>query len=160
MAFNVDPKVVGMLPSVVISNPSDADSKYNGSKPSPFGSRDHQWQWVFDVGVYAGSLQSKTCTPGLPTSGKMVVNTDQMPQYWIVSVIISAAAGTQVGVYLGPDQSGPPIRLGNGGMCKILAQGQNFLTIVNLGTQTAYGTVIAVGGDGADVVNIAPATVA
>jgi hypothetical protein len=160
MAFNVDPAMVGRLPSVVISSPNDADAKYNGSRPSPFGGRNHQWQWVFDVGVYTGSQQSKTCTPGLPTNGTMVVNSDQMPEYWIVSIIISSAAGTQVGVYLGPAQSGPPIRLGNGGNCKIIANGQNYLTLVNLGTQIAFGTVIAVGGDGADVVLLSPATVA
>jgi len=160
MAFNVDPKIVGQLPSVVISAPGDADSKYNGSKPSPFGSRGHQWQWVFDVGIYSGSSQSKTCTPGLTTGSTMIVNTDQMPEYWLVSIIISAAAGTQIGVYLGPAQSGPPIRLGNGGMCKIIANGQNYLTLVNLGTQIAYGTVIACGGDGAEEISIVPATVA
>lgn len=160
MAFNVDPKIVGQLPAVVRQPPGDADSKYNGSRPSPFGGKQHTWQWVFDIGNYSGSSQSKSCTPGLTTGQLMVVNTDQMPDYWMVSAICAAAAGAQIGIYLGPAQSGPPIRIGSGGAAKILANGQNFLTVVNLGSQTVFGTVIALGGPDADQVTVLPSTVA
>ena len=118
----------GLLPGASAPSQTPDPYKYPFVGDDDFvGSVKHHWLIPFDIGVisYAGS-NSIQITQGLTAGQSMTVNVDQMPDKWI----------------------------GAGGKLKLPAQGQNYLTIVNISTAalTVHGTIIAVGGfDLADI---------
>ena len=120
------------------------------------GAAGHKWLVPFDIGVisYSGS-NAYSISQGLAAGQSMTVNTDQMPDRWVIVVWAEGAAGaaanfgTRVArVVLGPAAGGSGYQMGAGGKLKLPAQGINYLTITNISTApvTLHGTIVAVGG--------------
>lgn len=65
-----------------------------------------------------------------------------VPDYWLVS--IRPGTGLKISVFLGPNASGIPFRLGGGGKLKLPANSEYLALLGETGTQPASGTVIAV----------------
>jgi hypothetical protein len=147
----------GLLPSASAPSQTPDQSKYPYiGEFDHYGSTGHRWLVPFDIGVisYNGS-NAIQITQGLAQGQAMIVNTDQMPDRWVVSVWGEGASGAAAPfgvriarITLGSGAGGAGYQLGAGGKLKIPAQGMNYLTIVNICTTvvTLHGTIIAVGG--------------
>lgn len=137
------------------------DSKYEFVQaPQRLGdTKKHRFLIPYDIGTWVNGLRGGALTPGLTLNQSTTYDVDQTPDFWIVNldseVTTSAAA---LRVYTGPGVGGPFYRIGNTGRLRIPAQGQNFLTLQNLGVGTVYGTVIAVKGFNPEEVDLQSAT--
>ena len=144
------------MPSAVAPTQTPAPYKYTAGDIDYLGSDHHRWLLPFDIGVItANGSNAIQIAQGLTAGQAMVVNTDQMPDRWLVVVWGEGASGAAVNngvriarITLGSGTGGAGYQLGAGGKLKIPAQGQNFLTIQNIATAaiTLHGTIVAIGG--------------
>ena len=85
----------------------------------------------FDLNnIVAGTVRNIYCEAGIPG-------------YWIVS-IRSAATPVAVSVFLGPNATGTPFRLSGGGKLRAPANSEYLTVVVEAGSASVYGTVLAV----------------
>lgn len=144
--------------------PSPVDGQTADTSKYPFigdddylGSKYHKWLLAYEIGIitYSGS-NAYSVTPGLAVGQSMTINTDQMPDRWVISILAEGAGGAAspfgvriARITLGPG-GGSGYILGANGKLKLPAQGMNYLTITNIAATalTLFGTVIAVGGHG------------
>lgn len=155
MLNNPPELTIGRLPSASPQTPDTQKYPFIGDTDF-VGSTRHRWLIPFDIGVIAyNASNSIQITPGLANGQSMTINTDQMPDRFVVAVWGEGASGAAVNygvriarVVLGPGSGGPGFQLGAGGKLKVPAQGFNYLTITNICTSTItlHGTAIAVGG--------------
>lgn len=107
----------------------------------------HRYMLPYDIGVWTNGTRGGALTPGLAQFQTQTIDVDQTPDFWEVVLDTEVSAGTvAVRVYLGSGVGGPFFRLGSKGKLKIPAQGQNAITLQNLGVGNAFGTVVAVKG--------------
>lgn len=83
----------------------------------------------FDLTIVAGASQVFDC--------------QLEPAYWILA--LNDDAGTKASIFVASSASGPGIRLGPGGDAKLPGRGSD-ITVVNTGSTTIAGTLIAVRG--------------
>lgn len=155
MLNNPPELTTGQLPSAAPQTPDTEKFPYIGDFDYK-GSKFHKWLVSYDIGTiaYQGS-NSYQITQGLTAGQSMTINTDQVPDRFIVQVWGEGASGAAVNygtriarVSLSPGPGGPGYQLGAGGKLKVPAQGLNYITITNISTAaiTVHGTVIAIGG--------------
>lgn len=135
----------GTLPSAVTQTP--APNPYQWGDTDYVGSERHRWLEPFDIGTIAyNASNSIQITPGLAQGASMTINTDQMPDRWVVAISNEVAAAA-ARISLGPGAGGPGYRIGAGQKLKLPATG-NYITITNVSTTavTLFGVVVAVGG--------------
>lgn len=135
----------GQLPSAVPSDPQDDHYLFGDTDFA--GSKHHRWLTPYDIGtIVLNGSNAVQITPGLGQGLSMMVNSDQQPDRWVISISTETAAVARIS--LGPGGGGPGYRIGSGQKLKLPAQGQNIITITNVSGSalTLFGTVVAVGG--------------
>lgn len=144
--FNPTPPV---LPSPVMASPNTQDQVYETDQPyekvaPTIGGHRHRWFEVIDIGIDTNNGYASSIVSPLTAGATQTIHVNQAPDWFIVSTLVNSA-GAQLRIYRGPNPSGPPIRLGNGGHVAIPAGGLPDLALTAV-TANVVGTVIACAG--------------
>jgi hypothetical protein len=143
------------LPETLPTAEGERETRSTGSQhtydfpgaPQRLGNTDqHRFFMPYDVGVWLNGDHGGAMTPGLAAGQTVTYNVDSVPDWWIIALTSESSTLAAVRVYFGPGVGGQFVRLGSSGNLKLPAQGQNYLTLFNAGTGTAFGTVIATKG--------------
>jgi len=114
--------------------------------------RRHRWFQQITIGTPSGPY---SIVAGLTTGATQRITFDHKPDFIIVSVAGSTAATGRVNLFLG-EPGGPAIGpIGPGGKVCIPAPEGGIITLVNVGSTSTFGVVVAVAGyaePGIDVV--------
>lgn len=108
--------------------------------------RAHKFLIPYDIGTWTNGNRGGSMVSGLGQNQVVTYDVDQTPEFWFITLDSLTVATALVRAYLGPGVGGPSWRLGAKGRIRLPAQGQNYLTLINLGAGVANGTVVAVRG--------------
>ena len=111
-------------------------------KQSSLTHRRRRWFDVRDIGTATGPYAN---APGLVAGSVMRIQFDHRPDVIAVAISPETASTGLARVFLG-DPGGPFMRLGAGGRAILPAPEAGVISVLNAGTTTVYGTVIAMAG--------------
>lgn len=135
------------------------DEKYSSDVPFPVKEsvklthKKHRFFQIFEIGAVSGSTgnNQQTIIPGLAVGASQTYDFDQIPDWYLIA--LSSESTARLFVYVGPHNTGIPIRLGAGGVITVPSLGIPHLTIVNRSATTqfttpavAFGTIIGHAG--------------